>query len=521
MKPVPDGDLTPVRVPVSLGAALGHLGRRHPRLRRLRSLVTRFGDLAALRPAVTARGAEHRVGVGRTRPTEAPRDRARRRGRGAIRRRGPIAVRRGRRRSRCTTPSDGFYAAGGAGRPARRLPHQPRGRPALRRGRGPGARRAGGREPGGPTRSSSSRPAPGPGTLARTVLAAEPACAPALRYVLVERSAALRAATASTSRSSRPRSPSPPRPTRRRRRAGRRPSPRADRREPRRRCPACPVPAWCWPTSCSTTCPFGLLERDRRTGWAEVRVGARRTTALVEVAGARRDRPPAVDGRGRRAGCPRQAGRGAAWVAATRVALAGAGGRVVAFDYAATTARAGRAGRGREWLRTYRGHERGGRPLDAPRRRRTSPARSPSTSCRRPTARPRRQADWLRAHGIDELVDEGRRDLARAGRASATSRRSGPAAGSREAEALLDPTGPRRLPRPRVGRRLTLLGEHRLAGARRCSAGARPASKARMASGRFSVKPSMSWLRSSSSTAASRLATSRLAHSTSLVIARP
>ena len=34
MKPVPDGDRTPVRVPFSLGAALTHLGRRHDRLRR-------------------------------------------------------------------------------------------------------------------------------------------------------------------------------------------------------------------------------------------------------------------------------------------------------------------------------------------------------------------------------------------------------------------------------------------------------------------------------------------------------
>ena len=60
----------------------------------------------------------------------------------------------------------------------------------------------------------------GPGTLARAVLAAGPSCAPALRYVLVERSARQRAATPSTWRwSRRVRLRQPARPRRRRRAA--------------------------------------------------------------------------------------------------------------------------------------------------------------------------------------------------------------------------------------------------------------------------------------------------------------
>ena len=92
-----------------------------------------------------------------------------------------------------------------------------------------------------------------------------------------------------------------------------------------------------------------------------------------------------------------------------------------------------------EWLRTYR----------APRARRP-PARRPRHAGhhlrgrRRPAARrrprDRSQADWLRAHGIDELVEEGRRtwrERAAIGDLAAVRARSRVA----EAEALLDPTG--------------------------------------------------------------------------------
>ena len=69
-------------------------------------------------------------------------------------------VRRGRSTWRCTTRAR-VLRAGRPGRPAGRLPHQPRGRAAVRRGGGPGPRRVVGASWAGPTRSWWSRPAPG------------------------------------------------------------------------------------------------------------------------------------------------------------------------------------------------------------------------------------------------------------------------------------------------------------------------------------------------------------------------
>ena len=74
-----------------------------------------------------------------------------------------------------------------------------------------------------------------------------------------------------------------------------------------------------------------------------------------------------------------------------------------------------------------------------PRHARTSRPTSPSTSCRRPSA-VRTQADFLAAHGIDDLVEEGRRRWAAQAAApdlAALSARSR----VREAEALTDPAG--------------------------------------------------------------------------------
>ena len=89
---------------------------------------------------------------------------------------------------------DGFFASGhGAGRGGARLRHEPRGRSAVRRVRARARSTGCGTRSTNPIRSSSSRPAPGNGRLAREVLRAAPDCLRALRYVLVERSAALRA----------------------------------------------------------------------------------------------------------------------------------------------------------------------------------------------------------------------------------------------------------------------------------------------------------------------------------------
>ena len=144
----------------------------------------------------------------------------------------------------------------------------------------------------------------------------------------------------------------------------------------------------------------------------------------------------------------------------------------MAFDYAVTTAElAGRPWT--EWVRTYRGHARGGPPLERPRH-----AGHHLRGGGRPAAgrRPRlvSQADWLRAHGIDELVDGGPaewRERAAIGDLAAVRARSRVS----EAEALLDPAGlgAFRVLEWEAGRAAGSLGEHALAGARPCSCGGR------------------------------------------------
>lgn len=116
-------------------------------------------------------------------------------------------------------------------------------------------------------------------------------------------------------------------------------------------------------------------------------------------------------------------------------------GRVVVFDYAvaATAELASRPSTG--WLRTYRAHARGGSPLDAPGTQDvTCDVALDQLAAVAPPTSVATQAEWLTAHGIDELVAEGRRLWAA---------RSGPAdlaallGRSRvtEAEALRDPSG--------------------------------------------------------------------------------
>ena len=194
--------------------------------------------------------------------------------------------------------------------------------------------------------------------------------------------------------------------------------------------------------------PFALLERTD-DGWAEVHVGLdgdRLVEVLLPAAGPDLDVPP-----GPRAPPGGRARRGSH----DAVALAGAGGRVVAFDYASTTGELARRPWS-EWVRTYRRHERGGAALDA--------LGTQDITCEvavdqlpSPT-RDRSQADWLRAHGIDELVEEGRRtwrERAAIGDLAAIRARSRVT----EAEAAARPERPRRLPGARVGG-AELLGEH-------------------------------------------------------------
>jgi NADH dehydrogenase [ubiquinone] 1 alpha subcomplex assembly factor 7 len=286
----------------------------------------------------------------------------------------------------------------------------------------------------------------GPGTLCRTVLAAAPDCAPALRYVLVERSAAQRRLHGERIRLEDPAlafAPVDP-----------------DTEAPVRGAPTGPIcvslgelpriagPAVVLANELLDNLPFSVAER-RDGGWLEVRVdlapaaqaagGDRLIERLVPVDAERSallDRLVAGAAEGGRVPL-QEAAR--AWL---REALTAAGprGRVVAIDYASTTA-ALAARPPDEWLRTYRGHARGGAALDdLGHQDITCEVATDQLALVRPPASDTSQADWLRSHGIDDLVDEGRRTWAERAHVADV---AALAARSRvtEAEALLDPGG--------------------------------------------------------------------------------
>ena len=284
----------------------------------------------------------------------------------------------------------------------------------------------------------------GPGTLCRTVLAATPACAPALRYVLVERSAAQRRLHADTLRLEDPAlafAPVDP-----------------DTESPVAGGPAGPIcvslaempriagPAVVLANELLDNLPFDLAQRGG-SAWHEVRVDlataadgmGRLVERLVPLAPERaavldRLAPDAADG----ARVPLQdAAR--AWLR-DALAVAGPRGRVVVVDYAATTAELAARPQD-EWLRTYRSHTRGGGLLDHLGRQDVTceVALDQLGLVRQPSALAT-QAEWLRAHGIDELVAAARAtwaERAHLGDLAALAARSRVG----EAEALLDPGG--------------------------------------------------------------------------------
>jgi len=184
--------------------------------------------------------------------------------------------------------------------------------------------------------------------------------------------------------------------------------------------------------------PFDLLERGP-DGWWEVRVGPGPAEELVpaapdDAALAERLAPGASPG----ARVPVQREAAASLRSALGLLRRG---RVVVVDYADTTASlAGRPWL--DWVRTYRAHGRGGHPLDDP--------GSQDITCEvavdqlatlvRPPDRDSAQADWLRAHGLDDLVAEARatwHERAALGDLQALRARSRVG----EADALTDPTG--------------------------------------------------------------------------------
>jgi SAM-dependent MidA family methyltransferase len=262
----------------------------------------------------------------------------------------------------------------------------------------------------------------GAGTLARSVLAAAPGCAPALRYVLVERSARLRErhgeylAVESSAHAFAP-----------------------DRDEDDLDHRALDLPTGPIVVSLSElprvaanvvianelldNLPVDLLEQSGdRT--CEVRVGldGDRLTEVLTPSELSIDtgREPVQHAAAR-------------WVHDAR----SFGGRVVVIDYADTTASMA-ARPWTEWLRTYREHHLGSAPL--------TDLGTQDITCEvavdqlpAPTSNTA-QAEWLRMHGIDALVQEGRKvwaERAPVGDLEAMKARSR----ITEAEALTDPTG--------------------------------------------------------------------------------
>jgi SAM-dependent MidA family methyltransferase len=255
----------------------------------------------------------------------------------------------------------------------------------------------------------------GRGRLAREVLRAEPACAPALHYVLVERSAALR----------------------------------DDQRDALRLEPAdealgpyarqsddAPVPvAGAGPVFVALdelpalelsgvvlanelldNLPFGIAEWDG-TRWQEVRVALANDALTEMLVPAEADDAHALGeitrgmapAPGARLPIPRGIDE---WFGACGRVLRH--GEIVVIDYVDDAP--GLLERGAQsWLRTYRSHQRGGGPLDAPGEQDLT-----ADVVREQVARAARasgftlvgdcsQADWLRDLGIEVLVEEGRR----------------------------------------------------------------------------------------------------------------
>lgn len=241
----------------------------------------------------------------------------------------------------------------------------------------------------------------GPGTLARTVLAAQPACSTALRYVAVEVSAAQRAA-------------------------------HPDAVESRHDLPAPGGVGVVIANELLDNLPFGVAVYDG--GWREAHVAAadgRFVEVLPMAVDDARLPPNAALG----ARLPRQAAA-AAWVDEARQLLSA--GTVLAIDYA--RARTGELALlpWRQWLRTYRGHERGEHPLVAPGDQDIT-ADVAIDQLPAPDA-VRTQAQFLQRWGIGDLVEEGRRAWEVAASApdlAAIRMRSRVT----EAEALLEPSG--------------------------------------------------------------------------------
>ena len=244
----------------------------------------------------------------------------------------------------------------------------------------------------------------GRGTLARSVLAADPVCAASLRYVTVE--------VAESQRSEHPPGV-----------------------ESRPTLPPGPIDGVVVANELLDNLPFRLVVFDG--AWREAFVGVGLDGTFVEHLSAPLDPLPewlpASAPHGARAPVLDAA---AAWV--TRARSIVRAGSVLAFDYARPTTAELAMLPWRDWLRTYRRHQRGGHYLAQPG---TQDVTTELALDQLPTADERStQREFLERWGIRDLVDEGRRAWeAAASRPdlAALAMRSR----SREADALTDPGG--------------------------------------------------------------------------------
>jgi SAM-dependent MidA family methyltransferase len=244
----------------------------------------------------------------------------------------------------------------------------------------------------------------GPGTLARSVLAAAPECGAAMRYVAVD-----------VSDEQRTRHP--------------------PEVESARHLPDGRIDGVILANELLDNLPFRLAVFDG--GWREAFVVELSDGRLVEQLSAPFDPvPPSLPPNaalGARA--PLQE-RAAAWVVEARTRLRT--GTLVTFDYTSSTT-AGLAMRPwREWLRTYRRHDRGDHYLASPGQQDITAEVALDQLPAADTVRS--QAQWLQLHGITELVDAGRaywREHAGHPDLPAIRMRSR----ITEADALLDPAG--------------------------------------------------------------------------------
>lgn len=244
----------------------------------------------------------------------------------------------------------------------------------------------------------------GPGTLARCVLAAAPACSEAMRYVAVEISG--------TQRSHHP-----------------------DGVESTDAMPEGPFDGVVIANELLDNLPFRLAVFDQ--GWREAFVDVAADGTCAERLSAAFDPVPAVlPSTGSFGARAPLVDRATMWVDAARARLRSGSVLVIDYGVARTVELAMRPWR--EWLRTYRGNVRGDHYLRAVGSQDIT-TDVPFDQLPEPDSL-RTQAQFLQLHGIDELVDEGRRvwreQAARPG-LEAMKMRSRVS----EAEALLDPDG--------------------------------------------------------------------------------